>query len=291
MRRPVVPWGGRSADAATSDTEPPTEWQSDARNLRVYAALGMSVIVAVCAAIQGAGAWRTDSVGADRFYSILAVLMLLTAAFGASLWWAGARRSRVRYVEQAGRGGIEIGGRSLVFGLLLAMVGCGAFLSLGAAVEIVLGNEGIPVVAIGLALIAGICLTFLAEVALGRIRAGSLIVGPDGIRLRGWFVESYLPWVSVRGIRAVHRGFPEIWIEGHESAAWARRRTTRVFCFERLPQQPRIELDSRRLAVEPALLYRFLKLYVEHPRHRRELGTPAAAERLTSGSSLAAPDE
>ena len=291
MRRPVVPWSGRGADAATSGVEPPTEWQNGTRNLRVYAAAGVAVIVAVLAANRGMGAWRTDSVGADRFYSILAVLMLLTAAFGASLWWPGTGRSRVRYVERAGVGGTEIGGRRLVFGLLLAMVACGTFLSLGAAVEIVLGNEGIPAVAVGLAVVAGVCLTFLAEVALGRIRPGSLLLGPDGIRMRGWFVESYLPWVSVRGVRAVHHGFPEIWIEGHDSAAWARRRTTRVFRFERLPEKPRIVLDSRRSAVDPVQLYRFLETYVHDDGRRRELGTPAAAERLARGHSAAASPE
>src|SRR5690606_24887813 len=216
MRRPVVPWGGRGTEAATSDTEPtpgtdatydtepPSEWQHGTRNRHVYAAAGAAAPVAIFAAARGAGAWGTDSVGADRFYSILAVLMLLTAAFGATFWWPagsrGRRRSpsppsrtpRVRYVETAGRGGTEIGGRRPVFGLLLAMVLCGTFLSLGAAVEIVVGNEGLPLVALVLALVAGVCLTFLVEVALGRIRAGSLVLGPDGIRLRGWFVESYL---------------------------------------------------------------------------------------------------
>ena len=315
MRRPVVPWGGRGTEAATSDTEPtsdtdatsdtepPNEWQHGTRNLHVYAAAGAAVLVAVFAAARGAGAWGDDSVGADRFYSILALLMLLTAAFGATFWWpagsGGRRRSpsppsrtpRVRYVETAGRGGTEIGGRRPVFGLLLAMVLCGAFLSLGAAVEIVVGNEGLPLVALVLALVAGVCLAFLVEVALGRIRAGSLVLGPDGIRLRGWFVESYLPWVWVRGLRAVDRGFPEIWIEGHGSAAWARRRTSRVFLFERLPSEPRIEVDSRHLAVDPVQLYRFLEFYVEHPRHRRELGTPEAAERLAEGRPFTADDE
>ncbi|MBS9373015.1 hypothetical protein [Rhodococcus sp. B50] len=296
MRRPVVPWGGRGTEAATSDkrtsdTERPSEWQHGAHNLRVYAATGAAVLVAVFAATRGVGVWRSDSVGADRFYSILAVLMLLTAAFGAVFWWPPGRRTRVGHVDAAGRGGTEIGGRRIVFGLLLAMVVCGAFLSLGAAVEIVLGNDGLPVVAVALALVAGVCLTFLAEVVLGRIRAGSLVLGPDGIRLRGWFVESYLPWVSVRGLRAVDRGFPEIWIEGHESAAWARRRTSRMFPFERLPQEPRIEVDSRYLAVDPVQLYRFLEFYVEHSRHRRELGTPAAVDRFAAGFPFTADHE
>ncbi|WP_455901585.1 hypothetical protein [Rhodococcus gordoniae] len=296
MQRPVVPWGGRGTEAATSDTErtsdtePPSEWRHGAHTLRVYAAAGAAVLVSVFAATRGVGVWRAGSVGADRFYSILAVLMLLTAAFGAAFWSPPGRSPRVRHVDAAGRGSTEIGGRHVVFGLLLAMVVCGVFLSLGAAVEIVVGNDGLPVVAVALALVAGVCLTFLAEVALGRIRAGSLVLGPDGIRLRGWFVESYLPWVSVRGLRAVDRGVPVIWIEGHESAAWARRRTSRVFRFERLPQEPRIELDSRYLAVDPVQLYRFLEFYVEHPRHRRELGTPAAADRLAAGPPFAADD-
>jgi len=280
MRRTVVPWGRRDTEDATPGADRPNRtW-----NVQVCAAAGTAVTVGVFAAARGSGVWRSDSTGEDRFFSILAVLMLFTAAFGAAYWWPGRRRTRVRYVERAAGGVTEIGGRGLVFGLLVTMMACGTFLSLGAAVEILLGNSGVPAVAVGLALVAGGCLAFLVEVALGRIRAGSLILGPDGIRLRSWFVESYLPWISVRGVRTVDRGFPEIWIEGDESAAWARRRTTRLFRFEGLPPTPRIEVDSRKFAVDPTDLFHFLEDYVEDARRRRELGTPAAATRLLNGN-------
>jgi len=249
-------------------------------SMSVVCAAVMGILAAFRAASMGPGATR----GEAMFFLVLAVLMLLTAAFGAVYWWPGRGAPRVRFVDRAGYVGTEIRARGIVFALLVLMVTCAGFLSLGAGVEIVLGNDGLPWVGVILLLVAVPCPVFLAEVALGHVRSTSLVLAPDGIRSRGWSAESYLPWISVRRVRMVHHGFPEVLVEGDEGAAWARRRTSRLFSFDRIPGSPRIEVDARRFAVDPELLHRFLTLYAEQPQLRRELGTPAAAERLRSGS-------
>ncbi|MEE2035329.1 hypothetical protein [Rhodococcus chondri] len=226
--------------------------------------------------------------GEARFFLILAGLMLLTALFGATYWWPHRGKPGVRHVERGGRGFTEVRSRISVFGLLVTMVGCAAALAIGAAVEVFLFNAGVPAVSLVLALLGLPCVLFVSEVLFGRIRPGGLLLGPDGIRVRGWTLEAYLPWVSVAGVRAVHHGFPEIWVEGTPEAAWARRRTSRLFRLDRMPDAPRLEVDSRRYAIDPVLLHRLLEFYALYPETRAELGTPRAVERVR-GPDLADP--
>lgn len=86
--------------------------------------------------------------------------------------------------------------------------------------------------------------------------------------------------MSVAGVRALDYGYPETWVEGTTTAAWARRRTSTLFRLDRFPEAPRIEIDSRRYAVDPVLLHRILEFYTCNPSARSELGTPRAIERF-----------
>lgn len=290
MRRTYVRRGGNGeTDSIRVTPERPPEWPRQDWNRPAAVATGAAALVGLASLWGGSRAAAAGSGGELRFFLILAVLMLLTAAFGAVYWWPERREPKVRYTETGARGATEVQARQAVFLLLITMVGCAAALSLGAAVEVLLTNGGLPLVSVLLAILGAVCVVFLVEVALGRIRAGALTLGPDGIRHRGWFVESYLPWVSVAGLRAVHHGYPEMWVEGTETAAWARRRTSKIFRMESIPATPRIVVDSRRFDIDASLLYRVLELYVGRPDLRAELGTPDAAARIHSGD-LTAPE-
>ena len=259
--------------------ERPPEWPEGSRNPRVAVAIVMAAVVFVLA-LWRAGTGDADSGAVTRFFLILAALMGLTALFGCVYWRPWRGEPAVRYVPNGTTGATEVRSRRSVFGLLVAMVGCGAALAVGAAVEVFVFSSGFPWVSPVLALLGVPCVAFVVEVLLGRIRCGSLLLGPDGIRQRGWTLESYLPWVSVAGVRADHHGYPETWVLGTPTAAWARRRTSRLFRLDRIPDAPMIEVDSRRFDIDPVLLHRVLEFYARFPELRRELGSPRATERI-----------
>lgn len=204
----------------------PEEWPPPKVNTRVAAAIvlaGVVILVSLWRAWDAghAGAWAVM-----RFFLILSGLMALTALFGYVFWRPRRGDPEIRLVEAWGRGATEIRASGPVFHLMGAMTTSAALLSLGAAVEIVLFAPGVPWVSVLLAAFGLPCAAFVVEVLRGGIRRGALLLTPDGIRQRGWTIESYLPWVSVAGVHAVHHGFPEIWVLGTPAAAWARRRTS-----------------------------------------------------------------
>ncbi|AXY51477.1 hypothetical protein QM787_23380 [Rhodococcus ruber] len=258
----------------------PEEWPPPKVNTRVAAAIvlaGVVILVSLWRAWDAghAGAWAVM-----RFFLILSGLMALTALFGYVFWRPRRGDPEIRLVEAWGRGATEIRASGPVFHLMGAMTTSAALLSLGAAVEIVLFAPGVPWVSVLLAAFGLPCAAFVVEVLRGGIRRGALLLTPDGIRQRGWTIESYLPWVSVAGVHAVHHGFPEIWVLGTPAAAWARRRTSRLFRLDRLPPEPVIEIDSRKFDCDPVLLFRVLEFYASNPQARTELGSAAATERV-----------
>lgn len=279
MRRTVVRRGVRGLDARRDAHRPP-EWPRARYHPRVYTAVVCAVVAGVFALVRSWQSVGHTTLEEVRFYGLLAVLMLSTAAFGGTYWWPGRGEPAVGLVSRGGRAATEVRSRLSVFVLFVLMLVFAVLLSLGAATEIALFNTGLPWVSVCLAIVALVCLLFLVEVALGRLRPGGLTLGPDGVRYRGWFVESYLPWMSVAGVRAVNHGYPETWIEGVEGGAWARRRTSRWIPFGRIPEVPRIEVDSRCFAAEPVLLHRILVFYASHPQYRAELGTEASLDRI-----------
>ncbi|WP_240794867.1 hypothetical protein [Rhodococcus zopfii] len=267
-----------SAPSATA-LHRPSEWPAGSRHPRVTIAIVLAAAGFVLA-LWRAGTGDADSGAVTRFFLILAALMGLTALFGYVYWRPQRGEPGVRYVPFGAGGATELRSRTWVFGLLVSMVGCGAALAVGAAVEVFVFSGGFPWVSPVLALLGVPCVAFVVEVLLGRIRGGSLLLGPDGIRQRGWTVESYLPWVSVAGVRADHHGYPETWVLGTPAAAWAKRRTSRIFRLDRMPVEPMIEVDSRRFDIDPVLLHRVLEFYARFPEMRRELGSPRATERI-----------
>ncbi|WP_239010477.1 MULTISPECIES: hypothetical protein [Rhodococcus] len=273
-------------DEDESDAVPlirPEEWPSPKFSARVAAAIALAGVVILVSLWRAWDAGQAGAWAVTRFFLILSGLMALTALFGYVYWRPRRGDPEIRFVESRGRGATEIRASGAVFHLMGAMTTSAALLSLGAAVEIVLFDDGVPWVSVLLAAFGLPCAAFVAEVLRGGIRRGALLLTPDGIRQRGWTIESYLPWVSVAGVHAVHHGFPEIWVLGTPAAAWARRRTSRLFRLDRLPREPVIEVDSRKFDGDPVLLYRMLDFYARNPQARAELGSAAAAERVHRG--------
>lgn len=274
---------GPTSEAAVDVLARPEEWPPSGWNRRALAVIGASALVSVSALGRGLLLAWTDWGAPARFFLILAALMGLTVAFGATLWWPTRRRVAVRFLGDRTSGVTEVRARRSVFAALVVMTGCASALAVGAAVEVFAFNTGVPWVGLALAVAGVPCVLFLVDVALGRVRAGSLVLGPDGIRQRGWAFESYLPWVSVAEVRAVHRGCPETWVEGGGAAAWARRRTSVVCRLDGLPDVPRLEIDSRRFDIDPVLLHHTIGFYLRHPQLRGELATDRAAARIRAG--------
>jgi hypothetical protein len=292
MQRPILRKGQDSADPQghADDLVRPEEWGHPTWNIRAAISIVLALAVSVVAFLGGLSSAGSEFGPESRFFFILSLLMLLTAVFGCVFWWPGRGSPGVRTLRRGGLGAAtEVRSRMSVFVSLVAMVGCAAALAVGAAVEVFLFNNGIPWVSLVLALLGVPCVAFVIEVALGRLSVGALVLSADGIRQRGWSFESYLPWMSVAGVRAVNYGYPETWVEGTTTAAWARRRTSTLFRLDRFPDAPRMEIDSRRYAVDPVLLHRVLEFYAGNPAMRRELGTPRAVERFRRGD-LGLPD-
>ncbi len=292
MQRPILRKGQGSEERQghVDDLVRPEEWGRPTWNIRAAISIVLAAVVSVVALVGGLSSTGSRFGPESRFFLILSVLMLLTAAFGCVFWWPRRGSPGVRTLRRGGLGAAtEVRSRMSVFVALVAMVGCAAALAVGAAVEVFLFNSGIPWVSLVLALLGVPCVAFVGEVALGRLAVGALVLSADGIRQRGWSFESYLPWMSVARVQALDYGYPETWVEGTTTAAWARRRTSTLFRLDRFPEAPRIEIDSRRYAVDPVLLHRILEFYIANPAARRELGTARAVERFRR-ADLAVPD-
>ncbi|HET8994239.1 MULTISPECIES: hypothetical protein [unclassified Rhodococcus (in: high G+C Gram-positive bacteria)] len=292
MQRPILRNGQGSGERQeyANGLVRPGEWGRPRWNVRAAISIVVAAVVSVLAFVGGLSSAGSGFGPESRFFLILSALMLLTAAFGCVLWWPRRGAPGVRTLRRGGLGaGTEVRSRMSVFVALVSMVGCAAALAVGAAVEVFLFNNGIPWVSLVLALLGVPCVAFVIEVALGRLAVGALVLSADGIRQRGWSFESYLPWMSVAGVQALDFGYPETWVEGTTTAAWARRRTSALFRLDRFPETPRIEIDSRRYAVDAVLLHRMLEFYTCHPAARSELGTPRAVERFRR-ADLRVPD-
>ncbi|RKT86863.1 hypothetical protein SAMN05421805_12958 [Saccharopolyspora antimicrobica] len=126
----------------------------------------------------------------------------------------------------------------------------------------------------------------------GSFALGTVQLSPSGIYHRGWTHESFLPWDAVAEVRAVPRDGPEIWVVAAADARWHRRRMTRLWPEDRLPELPMLRILGRDLADDPALLHGLVDHYHRHPGERTELGTDRGIERaraLASGTPLDTP--
>lgn len=79
----------------------------------------------------------------------------------------------------------------------------------------------------------------------------------------------------------VVESYPLVLVRVDEMAKMNRRFTTLLWRIEIMPKGKYIELDCRRFDVHPVALEQWIRFYIDNPDARVELGTDAAAERLT----------
>ncbi|MCZ4558166.1 hypothetical protein O4215_21630 [Rhodococcus maanshanensis] len=261
--------------------ERPSEWRDARLGGRLIASLVLGGTAALVTFLVGIGCVIEGWFTAAAFVYLFWLLLVLATVFGVVI-----RRPRHREgdIGTAAFGGVavtEIRHSAMVFHLMTAMVAAMTALTGGGAVAIFLNTrgQGFP----GASVIFGIfglgCAGYLVAVMTGRLRRGSLMLSPDGIRQRGWSFESNLPWAAVAGAKAVHYQFPEILVIAYSNAIWKPRYTTRFFRIDRLPPVPMIEVDTFQFAIDPVLLHHLVSYYANNAETRAELGTDAAISR------------
>ncbi|MDI9895974.1 hypothetical protein QM797_14710 [Rhodococcus sp. IEGM 1381] len=124
--------------------------------------------------------------------------------------------------------------------------------------------------------------SFLIPILLRKIRNGYLGLSDDGIRHRGWAFDIQVPWVDIRDTAVVMESTPLVLVRVDELAKMNRRFTTFLWRIEVMPKGKYIELDCRRFDIHPEALEQWIRFYIDNPEARIELGTAAAAKRLTS---------
>ncbi|WP_143544805.1 hypothetical protein [Rhodococcus sp. 06-221-2] len=139
------------------------------------------------------------------------------------------------------------------------------------------GGAGWLLAAMGLSLAS-----FLIPILLRWIRNGYLELSDDGIRHRGWAFDLLVPWVDIRDTAVVVESYPMVLVRVDELAKMNRRFTTLLWRIELMSEGQYIELDCRRFDIHPVALEQWIRFYIDNPEARVELGTDAAAKRLTS---------
>ncbi|NKR43384.1 hypothetical protein GS503_21705 [Rhodococcus hoagii] len=266
----------------TSDrVQQPAEWPSTSFSLRV------TIAIAVLAAI-GCGAVSIGALGGSdgrpmvlRYGLAYGGLVLLVAAFGVLTRWPRSG-STVHCAPAAVGTATEIRQSRGVWAMLVAMTSCCAVLTAGPAVDIYLSAEtsGVPGATVVFGVLGALFGSFLVLVVLRRVRPGSVLLTPDGVRHRGWSFDSYLPWESVAGVKAAYSDHRMVLLIGFANAQWTRRYTTPIWRIDKLPPVPMIELDCRKFAMDDVLLLHFIRFYADNPAMRGELGAVAARDRL-----------
>jgi hypothetical protein len=259
----------------------PREWPAPGRDPRFAVSVVCLGFIILVSGIVTIGSAVTDGFGAvTRYSALFCLLMVLTVVFGFvhRRQWRG--EVDVRTTSFRGVAVTQIRYSASVLALIAALMATLALFCGGGAVEIYLNTDGFPGSSIIFGAIGAFGAAFLLALAVGRVQRGSLFLGEDGIRQRGWSFESYLPWSSVAGAVAVHHGFPQTLVIGYSNAQWESRYTTRIFGIDRLPKAPLIELDPRQFACDPVLLHHLVSYYVRNPAARSELGTDVALARI-----------
>lgn len=267
----------------------PTEWP-ERDSLRYRSTVVLSGLLGVAGIPVGFGFVAIGKPGGLKYGLLFAALFLLAASY------AYVTRVRPKHglgdiatSQLDGQPVTEIRYSSLAFGVLTGLMVCMTAIFLLASLDYYLSAPSGKVTApYGATIVFGLIglffASFVALVALGRLRRGKLVLSQQGIHQRGWAFSSFLPWQSFAGVKAADNGGPEVLVIAYSNAAWDRRQIVRFWKIDQLPPVPMIEVHCASLAVDPNLVYWLLKFYVENPGARGELGTDAAIRRARSGA-------
>ncbi|WP_064058183.1 hypothetical protein [Prescottella equi] len=266
---------------SSDDTHRVGEWPSASFSLREWAAIVVLVVIGCGAIILGVAGGIAGRAMVLRYGVAYGCLVLLVAAFGVLTRWPRSGGA-VRCTPVESGTATEIRQSRGLWAVLVAMTACCAAITAGPAVEIYLsvGTSGVPGATVVFGVVGALFGSFLVLVVLRRVRQGSVLLIPDGVRHRGWSFDSYLPWESVAGVQLAHNGHRMILLIGFTNAQWTRRCTTPIWRIDKLPPVPMIELDCRKFAMDDVLLLHFVRFYADNPAMRGELGTDAAQDRF-----------
>ncbi|OZF52092.1 hypothetical protein CH292_10635 [Rhodococcus sp. 14-2470-1a] len=124
--------------------------------------------------------------------------------------------------------------------------------------------------------------TFFVPLATRSIRNGRVELTAQGIRQRGWSYEAEVTWDAVVDVSFSVRRYAAVAIRVDSASSVIRRDSTPFWRIEKLPPEPLIELDCRRVDIHPMVLARWIRFYNDNPAARIELGTRAAEDRLVA---------
>ncbi len=250
-------------------------------DVRYYVSVAILLVFAAFSTLFGIAVAAGGYFVALKYFLLFALLMVLAVAYGLVVRHRRVDLSAaIRTVERDGSPGTEIRYSAWQFTILIALTGCGMVFCMVASVEIfAYQDEGFPGFAVVTGAMGLLFASFMAAVIFGRIRRGGVTLTSQGITQRGWSFESRLDWSAFLAFKAVTNGYPVILAIAYTNADWNHRYTTRFWRIDRLPPVPMIEFDCRQFDVDPYVLYRYVRTYLENPELRMELGTDAALAR------------
>ncbi|MGH3623057.1 MAG: hypothetical protein ACRDQ5_14885 [Sciscionella sp.] len=126
------------------------------------------------------------------------------------------------------------------------------------------------------------------DLARRKLRRGQLALTPSGVYHDGWSFSCFVPWEDVMYVSARDGDGPVIALATADTDRQWYRRRTRLRRPPEMAYAPNIGIQARYLTVDPALAYHALRFYRAHPDARAELGTVTGAQRVRSGTVVAA---
>ncbi|MFZ3392288.1 hypothetical protein TVH25_03385 [Rhodococcus sp. 7Tela_A2] len=128
-----------------------------------------------------------------------------------------------------------------------------------------------------------------ALILLGRIRPGYIAVRHDGIHLRGYAFDAWIPWDSLSIIQAnTHWKYLLVWLRPHHCAVLSSRvprlwrgidNTVTTLRSSTDGEVVVVRVDRRPFRIAPEIIDAAVEHYIENPDARRELRDPEAIAR------------
>ena len=164
--------------------------------------------------------------------------------------------------------------------LLLSMLGMAALFAMSGAVP---GVAFAVVIGAAAALLGWVLVTAL------RLAPGEVTISPVGVFHRGLTFVHFVPWYAVDGVEARWLGSPVIVVKAYPAEDTRVRAFTGWFHTGELTYLPLMVVRTYWLATDPSTVYHALAYFQAHADRRPELATPAAIDRISSGTATVAP--
>lgn len=261
----------------------PAEWPHHHGGGKYVTAVVLVAVLSLGSLAVGFGFVAIGKPGGLKYSLLFAVFFTLIAAYGYMTWIRPRRRmADIAITNHDGAPATELRYSGAAFTMMVVLAACMTAIFGLASVEYFLAGNTVPASGFAGALAGAaalFCASFVLLAAIGRISRGRVVLSQHGIHQRGRAFDSYLPWEAFAGAKAVYNGTPEVLVIAYSNARWQKRQLSKVWKIDKLPPVPMIEIDCPNLAIDPSLVYHFVKFYVDNPAARDELGTSASLER------------